>query len=139
MPPVTVQRIQSDGDGGWYVEWYDPSNLDAQPVTGFFHLTEESVAELIVHQRRPNKAPQDKLEAVLARLAERAPQALVAQAFRDAYEEVLQDRIDRHKLGLKAVTRDGHEDLEAVRKGAPVRPWNATDPRPQSFREFIGS
>lgn len=138
MPPITVQRVEPDSDDGFYIEWHDAANLDGQPLTGYFHLTQESLVELIVHQRRPNKAPQDKLEAVYSRLAERAPQAVVAQAFKDAYEEVLTDRIDRHKLGLKAVTRDGHEDLEAVRQGAPVRPWNATDPHPDGFKEFIG-
>lgn len=137
MPPVIATRIQPDNDGGFFVEWHDAANLDGQPLTGYFHLTEQAIAELVVHDRRPNKAPQDKLESVLTRLAEKAPQTLVAQAFRAAYEEVLTDRIDRHNLGLKAVTKDGHADLEAVRQGAPVRPWNAKDPRPQGFKEFI--
>jgi hypothetical protein len=137
MPPVSVTRIQPDDNGGFYIEWRDAANIDEKPVTGFFHLTQESLADLIVGQRRPNKAPQDKLEAVYTRLVEKAPQALVAQAFRAAYEEVLTDRLDRHKLGLKAVTRHGHEDLKAVRQGAPVRPWNAKDPRTEGFKEFI--
>lgn len=137
MPPLTVNRIETDNNGGFFIEWHDAANLDGQPLTGYFHLTEQSIEDLIIHQRRPNDAPRDKLLAVIDRLRERAPQALIAQAFRDAYEEVLQDRIDRHNFGLKAVTKHGHADLEAVRSGAPVKPENATDPRPDAFKEFI--
>ncbi len=137
MPPLVVNRIESDGDGGFFIEWHDPSNLDGQPLTGFFHLTETSVAELIVHQRRPNRAPQDKLEAVIGKMAEGAPMAQIGQLWRAAYDEVLTDRIDRHNFGMKAVTSHGHADLEAVRGGAKVLPENAVDERPQGFQDFI--
>lgn len=137
MPPLVIQRIESDGDGGFFIEWHDPSNLDGQPVTAFFHLTETSTLDLIRHQRRPNRAPQDKLEAVIVKLAEGAPMALIGQLWRDAYDEVLTDRIDRHNFGMKAVTKGGHADLEAVRGGAPVLPENAVDARPQGFQDFI--
>ena len=137
MPPLVVNRIESDGEGGYFIEWHDPSNLDGEPLTAFFHLTEESVQELIVHQRQPNRAPQDKLEAVTAKLADGAPMALIGQLWRAAYDEVLIDRIDRHNFGMKAVTSNGHVDLEAVRGGAQVLPENAVDPRPQGFRDFI--
>jgi len=137
MPPLVVNRIESDGDGGFFIEWHDPSNLDGQPLTGFFHLTETSVAELLIHQRRPNQAPQDKLEAVIDKMVEGAPMALIGQLWRAAYDEVLTDRIDRHNFGMKAVTINGHADLEAVRGGAQVLPENAVDARPQGFLDFI--
>lgn len=137
MPPVTVTRIEPAPEGGWFIAWHDVANLDGQPLDGYCHVTEQWVADMTVGQRKPNKAPQDKLEALLTRLAEQAPQALVTQAFADAYGEVLQDRIDRHNLGLKAVTRDGHADLEAVRAGAPVRLWNAAKKESGELHKFI--
>lgn len=137
MPPLVVKRIESDNNGGYYIEWHDPSNLDGQPVTAFFHLTESSLADLIVHQRRPNQAPQGKLEAVIDKLAEGAPMALIGQLWRAAYDEVLTDRIDRHNFGMKAVTSNGHADLEAVRGGAKVLPENAVNSQPTGFQEFI--
>lgn len=137
MPPLVVNRIESDGEGGYFIEWRDPSNLDGDPLTGFFHLTETSVADLIQHQRRPNRAPQDKLETVITRLTEGAPMALIGQLWRAAYDEVLTDRIDRHNFGMKAVTSNGHADLEAVRGGARVLPENAVKTQPAGFQEFI--
>ncbi len=137
MPPLVIQRIESDDNGGFFIEWHDPSNLDGQPLTGFFHLTESSIAELIVHQRRPNRAPQDKLEAVIDKLADGAPMALIGQLWRAAYDEVLSDRIDRHNFGMKAVTTNGHADLVAVRAGAKVRPENAVNLRPQGLQDFM--
>lgn len=137
MPPLVVNRIESDGNGGYFIEWHDPSNLDGGPFTGFFHLTEISLSELIVHQRRPNQAPQDKLEAVIDKLAEGAPMALIGQLWRAAYDEVLTDRIDRHNFGMKAVTSNGHADLVAVRGGAKVLPENAVNTQPTGFQEFI--
>ncbi|KKL63698.1 hypothetical protein LCGC14_2172480, partial [marine sediment metagenome] len=89
MPPLVIQRIESDDDNGFFIEWHDPSNLDGQPVTGFFHLTEQSASELIVHQHRPNQVPEDKLEAVIDKLAEGAPMALIGQLWRAAYDEAL--------------------------------------------------
>ena len=137
MPPPVLNRIESDGEDGYFIEWHDPSNLDGEPLTAFFHVTETSILKLIVHQRRPNRAPQDKLEAVIDKLAEGAPMALIGQLWRDAYGEVLTDRIDRHNFGMKAVTPNGHADLEAVRAGAPVLPENAVDARPAGFQDFI--
>jgi hypothetical protein len=137
MPPLVVNRIESDGDGGFFIEWRDPSNLDGQPLTGFFHVTEQSVTELLVHQRRPNRAPEDKLIDVLTGLRDGAPMAQVGQMWRLAYDEILTDRIDRHNFGMKAVTKGGHADLVAVRGGAKVSPENRVDARPQGFQDFI--
>ena len=137
MPPIVVNRIEPDGDSGYFIEWHDPSNLDGKPLTAFFHLTETSVADLIVHQRRPNRAPQDKLQAVIDKLAEGAPMALIGQLWRAAYDEVLTDRIDRHNFWMNAVTTHGHIDLEAVRGGAKVLPENAVNTQPPGFQEFI--
>lgn len=137
MPPLTVEQIEEDGDGGYFIEWHDPSNMEDQEVTGFFHLTEASIVDLIRGQRRPNRAPQDKLEAVIEKLAEGAPQALIGQLWRAAYDEVLTDRIDRYKFGMRAVTSNGHADLVAVRGGAAVLPENAVSRRPSGFEDFI--
>ena len=93
--------------------------------------------ELIVHQHRPNRVPADKLQAVIDKLAEGAPMALIGQLWRAAYDEVLSNRIDRHNFGMKAVTSHGHADLVAVRGGAEVSPENRVDARPQGFQDFI--
>lgn len=137
MPPITVQHIESDGDGGWFIQWHDAANLDGEPLTGFFHLTTDTCQELVTHQRRPNRASETRLQTCDDILRGTNAPGLIAAAFRLAYEEVIGDRIDRHNFGMKAVTRDGHADLEAVRQGAPVRPWNAADPRPETFRRFM--
>lgn len=137
MPPIVVNRIESDGDGGYFIEWRDPANVNG-PITAFFHLTEQSVADLVVHQRRPNHAPEDKLANVLTGLREGAPMAQVGQMWRLAYDEVISDRLDRLNFGMKAVTTNGHADLEAVRGGAPVLPENRVDKVPE-FTQFIKS
>ncbi len=137
MPPLVVNRIEDDGDGGYFIEWRDPSNMEDQVVVGYFHLTEQSMLDLIVGMRRPNKAPEDKQLEVIAKMQEGAPKALIGQLWRDAYDEILSDRIDRHKLGMKAVTSHGYADLEAVRGGAPVLPENAVARRPSGFQDFI--
>lgn len=136
MPPVTVTRIESDNEGGWFIEWHDAANLDGLPLTGFFHLTEAFCSDLVVHQRKPNRAPTSKLEACHSLILTGTP-VQVSAAFIAAYEEVLADRIDRHNYGMKAVTSHGHADLEAVRQGAPVRAHNRVDPRPDGFKDFI--
>jgi len=60
----------------------------------------------------------------------------VTERFEAFYGEVVRNRQDRTNLGLKAVTKHGHADLEAVRNGAEVRPWNAADSKPE-LHEFI--
>lgn len=50
----------------------------------------------------------------------------MAVLFDGFYSEIRRNRINRANLGLKAVTRDGDEDLRAVAAGAPVRAHNAT-------------
>jgi hypothetical protein len=131
--PITVTRIEPDDEGGWLIAWHDDANLDGQPLDAFFHLTEEAVDELLRHQRAPNQAPTERLEHLRDRLTvSRGAQGRnrttateeIAAAFTSAYDEVLIDIKDRHRFGMKSVTLDGHLDLEAVRGGAPVRPWN---------------
>lgn len=147
MPPFTVTHIEDDETlDGYYIEWYDPANLDGLPLTGYFHLTVEMVAELVLHHRTPNKAPDDKLQAVSQLVASNKQSVtppgvlnLIADAWADAYNEIVQDRIDRHNFGMKAITRDGDADLEAVRSGAEVRPWNRDErsPADQGIKGFI--
>ena len=137
MPPIVVNRIEDDGEGGYFIEWRDPANMDGLPLTGFFHLTEQAMEDLIRGMRKPNKAPEDKQRDVITGLQEDAPKAQIGQMWRLAYDEILSDRIDRHNLGMKAVTSNGHADLVAVRQGAPVLPENAVDPSPQEFKDFI--
>lgn len=147
MPGIQILDVQPDGDDGYMVHWYDPANLDGQPLEGFFHVTEDSLEELMQNQRRPNRASEERLQNVRARVAtkrgkqdRRQDLDEIGEAFREAYDEVLTDDIDRQRLGLKAVTRHGHEDLQAVRKGAPVRPWNAVKrPGRERFEEYVRS
>ena len=144
MPPITVQRIASDGDAGFHIEWLDAANLDGEPLTGFFHLTGTACEDLVAHMRVPNRAPEEKLHHLQDQMmgcaggVEGGAVSMedVAEAFAAAYSELVLDSVDRVKLGLKAITRDGHEDLVAVRAGAPVRPWNARG-LPASFQAFI--
>ena len=137
MPPLIINRIETDSNGGYFIEWHDPSNIDGDPLTGYFHLTEQAMEDLIRGMRRPNNAPEDKQRDVIIGLREGAPIAQIGQMWRLAYDEILSDRIDRHNFGMKAVTSNGHTDLVAVRGGAPVLPENATDRQPQGFTDFI--
>ncbi len=138
MPPLIVNRIEPDGEGGFFIEWHDPSNLDGKPLTAFFHLTKQSLEELRTHERRPNRAPEDRLDAVVKGLRDGAPMAQIGQLWRQAYNDILADRIDRHSFGMKAVTSHGHADLEAVRGGAAVLPENRVE-ADQGFQDFIAT
>jgi len=143
MPPIRVTHIEDDETlEGYYVEWFDESNLDGLPLSGVFHLTVGQLDELGLHQLRPNGAPEDKLMELRSRVdgvrGIASPPSLLRQLgeeFADAYGVVVADRIDRHRLGLRAVTADGHADLVAVRAGAPVRPHNAV--AGSGVKEFV--
>lgn len=138
MPPVTVKRVDPDGHGGAFVFWRDEANLDGLPVDGAFHLTPESLDALYRGMVKPNQTPNPNLNKLRYELDRGKALTRIAEEFAAAYAAILDDRIGRHRLGLKAVTRHGFEDLEAVRNGAEVRPWNAADPK-RELHEWMRS
>lgn len=113
---------------GWFVE-HD---------TGYVHLTAEWAEAFHRDQYHIHGTQNGALNKLRYGLAhDTLTVGDVEELFPEAYGEALKNRADRNALGLKAVTRHGHEDLEAVRDGADVRPWNAARAHDPKFDEFI--
>lgn len=115
------------GDG-WVIE-HDGSHI---------HLTVEWLDAMYRHQVKPRQTTVDgqstpaEGEQAWNRLYYMVSRGLgspdeIMELFDDFYGTVVGNRQARADLGLKAVTRDGDEDLRAVQNGAPVRPWNAAN------------
>ncbi len=136
MPPVTVSSIKSDGASGWFIHWHDEANLNGLPIDGYFHLSDVTCGDLFTHCIRPNNAPATNMNKLEWAVHSGKNKEMVATLFCEAYGEIIETRIARHRLGLKAVTSHGHQDLEAVQLGEPVRPWNAVN-SDVGFHEWI--
>jgi hypothetical protein len=108
--------IEPDGSGGWFIK------REAR----YFHLTSAWCDDMYRHQIKPNKSENPAFNR-LRHLIETGStdSQVVADTFTEAYGQIIGNRLSRKALGLKAVTKDGDEDLKAVQNGAPVRPWNA--------------
>lgn len=102
---------------GWFVEF---STLE-MPVN-YIHLTLEKVEELRRGMVRINGGDESNLNLLAYWMND---EDKVRELFPLAYGEIVGNRQARQRLGLKAVTLDGDEDLKAVQEGAEVRPWNA--------------
>lgn len=102
---------------GWFVEF----STDAFP-TNYIHLTLEKIEALRVGMVRINGGDESNLNLLAYHFDD---EAKVRELFPLAYGGIVGNRQARQNLGLKAVTKDGDEDLKAVQEGAPVRPWNA--------------
>jgi hypothetical protein len=127
-----VTHIEPDDDNGWLIEY--ESVFSDHP--GLVHLTLLLVEELRVGMVRINRGDETLLNVLADHLENGRPGPIVAASFADAYGQILMNRIARTNLGLKAVTRDGDEDLKAVQEGAPVRPWNAINPDGNVVADF---
>ena len=117
--PIVIDEYESDGEGGFYIKWTDPS----QPVTAHIHATPQLLAEFIANFRTHRGAPAAKLEhAIEGFLDESLPDAARVQRFRLAYSELVEDIIDLRERNLKADTP--HDVHMAVRGGGkPDREW----------------
>jgi len=112
-----------------------PDGYYIQHNNRFIHLNEKWLTDMDRHQVKPRRAKVDG--RVVLGDNERAfnklrhavqtnkPKETILGLFVEFRDGLTQNRVDRSNLGLKAVTKDGDEDLRAVQQGAPVRPWNA--------------
>ncbi len=117
---------------GWFIHWDDGGNRK-----GYIHLTAEWCDDMHQHQIKPNKVHNpafNRLRYMLQHGQGTADE--ISGVFADAYGRIIKTRQDRASLGLKAVTRDGDEDLKAVQEGEPVRSHNAVDSNPE-LHEWI--
>lgn len=145
MPPITILDYESDGEGGWLIEWHDEANLDGQPLTGYFHLTLESVAELF-KAREATFAPRAKFQSAIQHAfsdranspakppSGRLPSAV--QDWLDGYNEHVDDCIDRVKLNVDGAAP--HHVLENARLGNnPEKRWQRNPDKDKPLEEFM--
>lgn len=102
---------------GWFIEFSTPE----MPVN-YIHLTLEKIEDLRQGMVRINQGDESNLNLLAYWMND---EDKVRELFPLAYGGIVGNRGARQRLGLKAVTRDGDEDLKAVQEGAEVRPWNA--------------
>ena len=120
MVALRIVNWESDGAGGFYIEWFDPENLDGGPLTGYTHLTVALCDDLIRAHRRSRGAPDGLLSTVRDALVSDTPPdgRQVVEAFRRGYGELIEDRKALHRYGLRADTP--HRVLTAVKEGGEV-------------------
>lgn len=102
---------------GWFVEF-----ATMQLPVNYMYLTLEKIEDLRMGMVRINGGDESNLNLLAFYFDD---EAKVRELFPLAYGGIIGNRQARQNLGLKAVTKDGDEDLKAVQEGAPVRPWNA--------------
>jgi hypothetical protein len=121
-----IRQIDPASDG-WFV----------QHDTGFVHLTADWCDQIHKDQFAIHGIQNPDLNWLRYHLRNGDPSAEeVTERFEAFYGEIRSNRADRKRLGLKAITRHGHADLEAVREGAEVRPWNAANQK-KELHEWI--
>jgi len=130
--PVIVDSYEPDGDGGYYIEWSDPS----QPVTAHIHATPELMDEFGVHHRVNRGAPTARLAKAQdgmrdKNLSDRA----TVERFRSAYEELIDDIKDLKERGLKHNTP--HTEHVHIRQGMKPDRAHLKDSRPDGYKQFI--
>ena len=141
---IEVVSVDHDGTRGWFLRWNDPHQTGRG---GYVHLTAKWLDEMWRHQIKPRRAQADgriipaEGESAFNRLRYLINHGEVTEfdvrlLFEEAYGAIISNRQTRTNLGLKAVTRDGDEDVRAVAEGAPVRPWNAAH-RKSELHEWI--
>jgi len=130
--PIVIDDYESDGEGGFYIKWTDPS----QAVTAHIHATAKLLGEFIEHFRTHRGAPAAKLEhAIEGFLDESLPDAARVQRFRLAYSELLEDIIDLRESNLKASTPYAvHQHVRGG--GKPDKKWLLKDN--DEFLQFVG-
>ena len=129
--PVSVVGLQAVADG-WMIEWTQENGGG-----GYVHLTAEWCDAMYQHQIQPNNVHNPAFNRLRYMMANsQGTTEEISEVFSEAYEQIIQTRQARASLGLKAVTRDGDEDLKAVQEGEPVRSHNAVDSNPE-LHEWI--
>lgn len=118
----------------WLVEAVDENLWGATPV--YVKLSGQWVDDMTRDMVRINRGDETAANRLKMALETGAPE-LVADGFADFYGQVCGNRVARQRVGLKAVTRDGDDDLKAVQEGAPVRPWNAARKNNTDVQEFV--
>ena len=114
-----------------------PDGFYVQRGRDWFHVTADWCDQIHHDQFKIHGHQNAALNKLRYHLRNGSPSAAeVAEWLEDVIGEMVKNRQDRKNLGLKAVTRHGHEDLEAVRNGEPVRPWNAAY-RKSELHEWI--
>ena len=141
---ITIDRWQPDGMGGYLIEWTGPAVLHTDgtvsDITAIYHLTSRAVRELAEHHCRPNR--RRDLDDDLCQIADQLDSGDVAdpddliRRWARCYGEIIADRIDRQRYGLRAVTPRGHADLDAARRGEPV-PADYWDPHSVAARQLL--
>ena len=129
--PVIIDSYEPDGDGGYYIQWSDPS----QPVTAFIHATAELMGEFGKHHRVKRGAPTKRLaEAQDGMRDKKLSDAATVERWRKAYEELIDDIKDLKQRGLKHQTP--HSEHTHIRQGMTDRQWRK-DQRPDGFKQFM--
>jgi len=131
--PLVIKSWESDGDGGFYIQWHDTQ----QDVTAYIHATPELMDEFIVHHRKHRGAPVDRLNAARDGMRSNMADAAKVQLFRLAYEELVDDIVDLKARGLRHNTPHS-EHLRVKGGGAPDPVW-LEDQKPSEFIDFIHS
>lgn len=123
---MRVTHIESDGAGGWLVEWEGTRN-NGRPLAGYVHVTDQWLRDFHQHQLAPNRRPEVKFNRLVYAVRNGTAEQ-VADTFADMYADAVGARRTRSALGMKAVSSHGDADVEAVLSGEPVRPHNAANP-----------
>ncbi len=114
--PIVVDAYETDGGGGYFVQFTDPD----QPVTGYIHVTPELLEDLAVQHRIGRGASCDRIDACCVSLRDPVDtdHVRIVEEWRAAYEELVDDIKELRQYGLRADTP--HRVLQTVRGGFPV-------------------
>lgn len=130
--PIVIDSWEADGEGGYYIQWTDPS----QDVTAYIHATPELMDEFIVHHRKHRKAPQDKLEFARNGMRDtNVSDNATVQRFKRAYAELVDDITDLRSRGLRHDTP--HSEHVHIRQGMKPDRANLNDKASEEFKQFI--
>lgn len=128
MPPIEVLDWEPDDDGGWWVKWRDPDNVDGLALEGVYHLEANNLDGLAEVRRAQGKKIADgngvKLLRARGRVADGRPKGKSPQMpeevaeWRDVYDEVVGESKERIELGVHGAAPP--EALEMARRGMRV-------------------
>ena len=137
MPHIEVTAYEPDGQGGWFVEWHDPENLDGQPLTAYIHLTPGKLDELMEAREAVGgdcdgyRRAKDCCSEGPERDGELPP---AVRLWLGNYDRHVGDCIDRVKLGVRDDAPQ--EALEDARAGRQVDPAHLRGDGQEPFRAF---
>lgn len=136
MPPVTYVDHEPDNADGWWVAFHDADNLDG-PHDAVFHMTPDTVLRLAAIEKRIGSPHESELVQVAAAFASGRPAnpLPVINRFLAAYSALIQDRIDRTRLGVKASAP--HSVLEDARQGQEIAAEHRRGPQTDNAYERL--